>query len=116
MRVMVTGGRHFDDATKAFNALDALHQHRGPITLLIEGGAMGADRIARTWALLHAVHITTFEADWERRGPKAGPERNRRMITEGRPDLVVAFEGGAGTASAVSLARAARIEVLDLAP
>lgn len=116
MRVMVTGGRDFRDAAKVFNALDDLHEYRGPITMLIEGGATGADRIAQTWARLRGIYLTTFEAEWARRGPRAGPERNRRMIAEGRPDLVVAFEGGPGTANAVSQARAANIEVLDLAP
>lgn len=115
MRLMVTGGRDFDDVRKMFNALDALHANRGPITLLIEGGANGADQIARTWAKLHHIPLTTFQADWARRGPRAGPERNRRMIQESRPDLVAAFQGGPGTANAVSQARAAGIEVLDLA-
>jgi hypothetical protein len=37
-------------------------------------------------------------AEWERLGRKAGPIRNQRMLEEGKPDLVVAFPGGTGTA------------------
>jgi hypothetical protein len=36
------------------------------------------------------------------------------MIAEARPDLVVAFPGGAGTADMVKQARAARIEVIEI--
>lgn len=114
MRVMVTGGRDYSDAAKVFHALDAIHTRRGPITLLIEGGASGADRLANTWARLRGIPLTTFQADWARSGKRAGPERNRRMIQEARPELVMAFPGGAGTADAVRQARAANIEVLDL--
>lgn len=38
------------------------------------------------------------------------------MIFEGKPDLVVAFPGGAGTADMVSRARRAGIDVLEPAP
>jgi hypothetical protein len=35
------------------------------------------------------------------------------MLAEGRPDFVVAFEGGNGTADMIRQARAAGVEVLD---
>ena len=46
----------------------------------------------------------------------AGPRRNARMLAEGKPDLVVAFPGGRGTADMVSKARAAKVEVMEIAP
>jgi hypothetical protein len=39
--------------------------------------------------------------------------RNQQMLDEGRPDLVVAFPGGAGTANMVKLARAIGCEVIE---
>jgi len=57
--------------------------------------------------------VTTFDADWKL-GKKAGPLRNQRMIDEGRPDLVVAFPGGKGTADMVRRAEAAGVKVLKI--
>jgi hypothetical protein len=60
------------------------------------------------------VTCRTFEADW-RRGKRAGPERNQRMLDEGRPDEVWAFHTdtalGKGTADMVRKARAAGVPV-----
>ena len=43
--------------------------------------------------------------------------QNHRMITEGAPDLVIAFAGGFGTADMVEQAKAAGVEVIEtLAP
>lgn len=114
MRVMVTGGRDYGDAQRVFEALDAIHQHRGTITLLMQGGATGADFHARTWADLSSVEWVTFKPDWKR-GRRAGPERNRKMVQVGKPDLVLAFPGRNGTANAIDEGRRAGIEVIDLA-
>jgi hypothetical protein len=111
MRILVTGGRDYTDQTEVDNALDAVHRKHG-ITLLIEGGARGADRLARSWARRNNVLLCTFEAEWGKYGKAvAGPLRNGRMLSEGRPEAVVAFPGGAGTADMVAKAEAARVPV-----
>ncbi len=94
------GGRHFNDEAAVLDALDRLHAGC-PITLIIQGGAPGADRLARKWAMVRGVDIRTFSADWDKLGAAAGPVRNQKMLVEGRPDLVVAFPGGKGTADMV---------------
>jgi UDP-N-acetylmuramoylalanine-D-glutamate ligase len=40
--------------------------------------------------------------------------RNKWMLTDGKPDLVIAFPGGRGTASMVNLARAAGVPVTEI--
>lgn len=115
MRVIVTGGRAYDDASRLYAALDALHNGpRGPITAIIQGGAHGADMLARQWGDVHRIRVLTFHADWTAFGRRAGPARNARMIAESRPDLVMAFPGGPGTADCVRQAKAAGIEVLQV--
>ena len=52
-----------------------------------------------------------FDADFASHGPAAERLRNERMIVEGKPDLVIAFSGGEGTADLVSRARAAGVPV-----
>jgi hypothetical protein len=109
MKLLVCGGRNFKDSTAVFNELDRLAPE-----LVIQGGAAGADKIARAWAQFHNVPIWTFPADWEKYGPKAGPIRNAMMLAQSRPDAVLAFPGGRGTADTVRRAHAAGIMVMEV--
>lgn len=106
MRVLVCGGRDFDDPGLLFKTLENHH-----IEKLIEGGARGADRIARQYAYTMNIPKLTFEADWKKYGNSAGPIRNQQMIDEGKPDLVIAFPGGRGTADMVKRAIKAGVPV-----
>lgn len=114
-RVLVCGGRDYQDADRISTVLHKLHDEAG-IDLLIEGGAQGADRWASLWAELCGVPSQRFEADWENQGSFAGPMRNARMLAEGKPDLVIAFPGGRGTADMVKKARRAGIKVVEIFP
>lgn len=111
-RVVVTGGRKFDNWTGFMGFMASLKAERG-IAAMAHGGAKGADDMAHLWAKLEQIPCTEFRADWSR-GPSAGPARNFRMLTEFRPDVVVAFPGGKGTADCVSKARALDIEVIEV--
>lgn len=113
MRVLVCGGRAYTDIVRVFSVLDKLHREAG-VDCIIEGGAKGADRLAKEWAGQASVLVETFEADWENQGSFAGPSRNKRMLEEGRPDLVIAFPGGRGTADMVRKARRAGVEVVEI--
>ena len=117
MRVLVCGGRNYDDSRRVYAVLDKLHAEAG-IDCIIEGGARGADALARSWAEhpYGCGNIETYEADWDHHGKFAGPMRNSRMLDEGRPDLVISFPGGRGTADMVRKARKAGVEVIEIAP
>lgn len=113
MRVLVTGGRDYSDTETAYRFLDKLHSRIG-VTTLIEGGARGADRIAGYWARSRGITNLKRHADWDRHGRAAGSIRNQQMLTQDKPDLVVAFPGGRGTAHMVSIARKAGVEVIEV--
>lgn len=115
MRVLVCGGRDFNDTVRVFAVLDKLHAE-AEIAFIIEGGARGADACGREWAFRRGVECQTFEADWENQGSFAGPARNWRMLEEGKPDLVIAFPGGRGTADMVRKARRAGVGVVEISP
>lgn len=128
MRVMITGGRTYgskiegayliaDREARAFLSLtlDDLHQ-RTPISTMIVGDASGADLLAYRWANERDVPVERYRADWRKLRRGAGPERNGRMIRQGKPDLVVAFPGGDGTEDAMRQAHRAGIEVREMAP
>jgi len=136
LRVLVCGGRDFNRHVVVYDALTELQDERGPIEVIIAGRhpgeePNGADYWAESWSFMQRVPFYGFPARWgdtshpdalvRRRSDrtlydaKAGPRRNQRMIDEGRPTIVVALPGGRGTADMVRRARAAGIEVREIA-
>jgi hypothetical protein len=113
MNVLVCGGRDYADWQMVINTLANIRRTRG-IRVLMHGGAPGADALADRWGRLANVAMEVYKADWKKHGRAAGPLRNERMLKTGKPDLVVAFPGGRGTADMVSRARAAGVEVLEV--
>lgn len=96
LRLIVAGGRDYSDAKAVFAVLDRIHAKRG-IAEIIHGAAPGADTLADEWGKARGVKRTPCEANWTGLGKAAGPIRNRHMLTL-KPDGVVLFPGGRGTA------------------
>jgi predicted Rossmann-fold nucleotide-binding protein len=129
---LVCGGRNYGEIPDGCPA-DQIHHHADKagrevfllretlghlfderkVSTVITGGARGADSHAFRFARQQGRHTLVFKADWSL-GKRAGPLRNQKMIDEGRPDLVVAFPGGAGTADMIAKARAAGVEVVEI--
>jgi hypothetical protein len=109
-RVLVCGGRDYLDRDFLFRTLDTLHATT-PITGIVHGGAMGADRLAGDWGRANGVPVEVFPAEWVKDGRAAGPMRNAKMLASG-PNLVVAFPGGRGTADMVAKAKRAGVETI----
>lgn len=111
LRVLVCGGRDYDDWAALRRTLLDIHADRG-IALIIQGGCpTGADRLAAVFAAQQGMPCAQMEAQWGAHGRKAGPLRNQWMVSLLAPDLVVAFPGGRGTADMLSRARAAGIPI-----
>lgn len=108
MRVLVCGGRDFDSWKLVHQTLREVAP-----SVVIQGGAAGADRLAAKWADVNGVPLITYPALW-RQGKKAGPIRNEFMLSDSQPDLVVAFPGGKGTADMVRRATAAGVNVVEV--
>ena len=110
MRILVCGGRRFSRPDRLWQVLGELHQ-RTPFSVLIHGGAPGADSLAGRWARSQGVSEQVFVADWQRYGRAAGPLRNQKMLEQGQPDLVVAFPGGPGTRNMLQQAQQAGVAI-----
>lgn len=110
MRVLVCGGRDFEDYSAVDKVLEELNK-KTPISLIIQGGAKGADSLAWDWAYVNQFPCVRYPALWYKHGKAAGYIRNVQMLDEGKPDLVIAFPGGRGTAMMVELAEKAGIPV-----
>jgi hypothetical protein len=111
VKVLITGGRSYVDRATVFRELDALHAET-TITVLIHGAATGADSLADAWSKSRGVEVIACPADWSRHGRAAGPIRNKAMLTDHAPELLVAFPGGRGTANMISQARAAGLKII----
>lgn len=111
-RILVTGGRNFEDKAFVFAVLDRLKEQHMSMSVIV-GDARGVDAIAAKWAKRRGVPIETYYADWSAWGANAGPMRNARMLLQGDPQLVVAFPGGRGTADMIRRAERAGRRVVS---
>lgn len=110
MIILVCGGRKYNNRARVYSTLTRIHTLK-PIEVLIEGGAKGADTLAREWAKDAGVHCATMPALWNKLGDAAGPPRNRAMALL-RPTLVVAFPGNSGTRDMMNTAIRNNIKLL----
>ena len=117
MRILVCGGRDYQDKDRVADILYPICKLilESEAVTIIEGGARGADRLARDWAKSWGLPVVTFEPDWGKHGKSAGFIRNQQMLDEGKPDLVIAFLGGKGTAHMVASAKKAGVKVIEAA-
>lgn len=99
-RILVFGGREYAKATFVYGALDLLYERFG-MFIIIEGGAEGADSLAKAWAKLHGRPYAEVPADWDFHKKAAGAIRNSWMALL-QPTRAVGFPGGTGTADMYS--------------
>jgi hypothetical protein len=111
VKAIVCGGRGYGDCPMIYNALDYYHSIN-PFSLIIQGGAAGADYLAKQWAISRGVKHLEIRAEWKRYGRMAGAVRNQKMINDTNPCVVIAFPGGSGTADMVKRAKLCGIDVI----
>ena len=119
MRVIVCGDRKWGNGpggmslawAKVRDRLDQLPKG----TVIIEGGAAGADSMGKNAAQELGMIVVEYPANWELHHRAAGPIRNKAMLSDGKPDLVLAFHSNIkeskGTANMIALARKAGVDV-----
>lgn len=112
-KVLVCGGRDFFDQAFLNTILDLYHA-KCKFELVIEGGAKGADSLARTWAITNDINYYTSKADWDSFDPAAISIRNRLILEESKPDLVLAFPGHTGTENMINQARLKKTPVVEI--
>ena len=120
MKILVCGGREFADKEFLYHFLDELlSDEENMITHVIHGGAHGADRLAHSWAVSKGIQPVECIAIWRARdieyNARAGLERNLAMLAL-KPDIVIAFPGGRGTAHMCRIATAAGVPVTRAIP
>lgn len=110
-KILITGGRDYADALQVDKTFELLRPYFEKDFCIIQGGATGADRLAKEWANLRGICCVQVDANWDTFKKMAGHIRNGWMIEFCNPDLVVAFAGGKGTANMVRQAELYGIDV-----
>jgi hypothetical protein len=132
MKVLVCGGRDYNDRAKVWRVLDEYQDRHGSLTIIQGDCPTGADHWAKEWTygqptvtrldypakwedLSHPGRRVKRRADGKFYDAAAGPRRNAEMLDE-CPDIILAFPGGTGTASLIKMVRRAgyiRIDSID---
>jgi hypothetical protein len=110
MKVIICGSRTWSDWKPIREYIDSLPEG----TIVIHGGARGADSMAAACAKQRGLEVWEYPAKWTLFGKRAGILRNQAMLDE-RPVYVVAFTlnlaTSRGTRDMVERARAAGVPV-----
>ena len=115
---IVTGGRDYDDRSTLAAALKKSNP-----TIVVQGGARGADLIADEWAHANECMCLRVPARWASEGRKAaGPLRNHRMLgiavaiarALGAEIEMLHCPGGTGTAHCVGVAKRYYVELTEV--
>jgi hypothetical protein len=114
-RIIVCGGRLYNDRYSLYKTLDWFRfNHFDNKFFIIQGGAKGADTLAKDWAFSIPVPVMQFDAPWTTIGNSAGAVRNKWMLDYGDPDIVIAFPGGDGTNNMIEAGRNHHIPVFEM--
>lgn len=78
--LLIAGSRNFED-WKIFEMVTReIIDGDERFTVIVEGGASGADSMARRYAGENGMTAEEFRADWKQYGRAAGPKRNDEMV------------------------------------
>ena len=112
-RILICGDRNYKDWLRIQDYLNTISR----TTIIIHGGARGADSLAGNLATSLKMKVIKFPAEWDKYGKAAGVLRNQQMLDDGHPDLVVYFhkdlENSKGTKDMVTRAVDNKIKTIN---
>lgn len=110
-RVIVAGGRDFNNYELLVAKMDYLLQRIQKRIVVLCGKARGADALGERYAKEKGYEIIYYPADWNTNGKSAGYIRNLEMAENA--DALVAFWDGEsrGTKHMIDIARRKRLNV-----
>lgn len=92
-KLVICGSRDFNNYLYLKKRIDKVIKNwNKDETLIIEGGARGADRLGRLYAEKNGIQYKTYPADWDKLGKRAGYVRNIQMA-ETATHAVVFWDG-----------------------
>ena len=91
MKVIIAGGRYFDNYELLSTKCDKILQNQDDV-IIISGGAKGADSLGEKYAKERGYTLEIFPAKWDEHGKKAGIMRNVEMADNA--NSLIAFWDG----------------------
>ena len=79
LKVIVAGGRDFNDYELLKSKLDYILQNKLPDVEIVSGAARGADSLGERYAKENNLGLHRKPADWDTYGKSAGYRRNAEM-------------------------------------
>jgi len=112
IRIAVTGGRDYPNRDKVTEIFEKMLKALKHPFIIVGDCETGLDLYVREFceANKHRLNHAVFEADWPKYGKAAGPKRNTVMV-QMKPDLLLSFPGGRGTADMTRQSEAAGIKI-----
>ena len=110
MRLLICGGRHFDNAARIEAELSALHV-ASFISVIIHGGLPGIGGAAEAWARRNKVHVIRYPANFSL-GKSGDATRDEFMLADSRAEMLLVFPGGRRTAELLREARRKLVPVM----
>ena len=113
MKTIIAGSR--DNVTYE-HIKDAVKNCGWIITEVVEGGARGADRLGRKWAIDNTIPYITMNADWDKHGKSAGYRRNTEMAEVAEALIAIRANMSKGTTHMINIAKnkGLRIYVIEI--
>lgn len=110
-RVIIAGGRDFDDYPLLVKTMDKLLQNITDKVVVVCGMARGADSLGERYAKERGFEVKYSPANWDYHGKAAGYKRNEQMAQNA--DALVAFWDGEskGTGHMINLAKAYNLKI-----
>jgi hypothetical protein len=102
MKLAIVGSRSFCNEELLEKSLESLKDR---VTMVVSGGAKGADSLAESWADKCGIPTKVFKPDWQKYGRGAGMIRNKDII-ENCDECVAFWDGKSkGTENSISLCK-----------
>jgi hypothetical protein len=102
MRTIVAGCRYGVDYA---DVVDAIEQCGWTLSVIISGGASGADAHGEHYAVSHGIQFEVYRADWKKHGLGAGPIRNAQMANVAEALIAIWDGNSVGTLNMITVAK-----------
>lgn len=117
VKLAIIGSRSFDDDVLFYEQLKLFcKKYNEQPTVIISGGAKGADTLAENYAKEHGVEVIVFKPDYKRYGRGAAFVRNRLIVDNA--DRVLAFWNGKSTGTKYTIDYAKKqnksVDIIDI--
>lgn len=103
-RVIISGSRNIKDYAIVKEFVERCIGNLNPVEI-VSGGAEGVDELGETFAYLHKLPLTIFEAEWDKYGKSAGPIRNEKMAQYAKYCIVIWDGTSPGSRNMIAVAK-----------